>query len=99
MSDITEALDGTKEELRQVVLERVAAVQAKDPAPLAARQARDVVTFDVQPPLHSHGSGAVTEKTRRGSTATPAPSATRCTTCTSRSTVASASSSTTSVAP
>lgn len=52
------------EELRQLVLERVAAVRAKDPEPLAARQATDVVVFDLLPPLHSRGSGAVEEKTR-----------------------------------
>lgn len=64
MSDINAELTGAEEELRQVVLERVAAVHAKDPAPLAARQAPDVIAFDVRPPLHSRGSGAVEEKTR-----------------------------------
>ena len=64
MSDISEELSIVEEELRQVVLERVAAVHAKDPEPLAARQAPDVVTFDVLPPLHSRGSEAVEEKTR-----------------------------------
>ena len=64
MSDLGEAQGGIEEELRQVVLERVAAVRAKDPKPLAARQASNVVTFDVLPPLHSHGSKAVEEKTR-----------------------------------
>lgn len=64
MADITQELHGAEEELRQVVLERVAAVGAKDPAALAARQAPDVVAFDVLPPLHSRGSDAVAEKTR-----------------------------------
>ena len=64
MSDITEALDGANEELRHVVLERVEAVRAKDPAPLAARQAPDVITFDVLPPLHSRGNEAEAERTQ-----------------------------------
>jgi uncharacterized protein (TIGR02246 family) len=52
-------------ELRELVAERVTAVRAKDPAALAARQAPDVVIFDVLPPLRSHGSAALNEKTRR----------------------------------
>lgn len=55
---------GAEEELRDLVAERVAAVRGKDLGPLAARQAADVVTFDVLPPLRSHGSAAVNEKTR-----------------------------------
>jgi uncharacterized protein (TIGR02246 family) len=51
-------------ELRAVVDERVAAVAAKDPAPLAARQHPDIVTFNVLPPLHARGSEAVEEATR-----------------------------------
>lgn len=58
-----ERYDGD-EELRQLVAERVAAVQAKNPRPLAARQTEDVVVFDVLPPLHSRGSAAVEEKTK-----------------------------------
>ena len=53
-----------EDELRAVVEERVRAVHAKDPVPLAARQAADVVTFDVLPPLAARGSAAVREKTR-----------------------------------
>ncbi len=34
------------------------------PAPLAARQADDLVMFDLLPPLQSHGSDAVIEKTQ-----------------------------------
>ena len=64
MSDLGEEREGVEEELRQVVLERVAAVHAKDPEPLAARQASDIVTFDVLPPLHAQGSEAVEEKTQ-----------------------------------
>jgi len=54
---------GAEEQLRDLVAERVTAVQTKDVVPLAARQATDVVTFDVLPPLRSHGSAAVNEKT------------------------------------
>lgn len=64
MGDINVELTGAEEELRQVVLERVAAVHAKDPVPLAARQAPDVIAFDVLPPFQSRGNKAVAEKTR-----------------------------------
>lgn len=64
MSDAGEVRNGVEEELRQVVLERVAAVRARDPEPLAARQAPDVIGFDVLPPLQSRGSEAVEEKTQ-----------------------------------
>ena len=56
--------DGAENELRAIVAERVEAVRAKDPGPLAARQASGVVTFDVLPPLRTRGSAAVEEKTR-----------------------------------
>ena len=52
------------DELRRIVAERVAAVAAKDAATLAARQAGDVVLFDVLPPLRSDGNDAVEAKTR-----------------------------------
>ena len=64
MSDVGEVRKDAEEELRQIVLERVAAVYAKDPKPLAARQAPNVTAFDVLPPLHSRGSDAVEEKTQ-----------------------------------
>ena len=64
MSEIDEPLEGAAEELRRLVVERVAAVHAKDPGPLAARQAPDLVAFDVLPPLLSRGSEAVGEKTQ-----------------------------------
>lgn len=64
MGDAGEAVHSGGEELCQVVLERVAAVRAKDPKPLAARQAPDVITFDLLPPLHSRGSSSVTERTQ-----------------------------------
>jgi ketosteroid isomerase-like protein len=51
-------------ELRSVVEERIAAVTAKDPERLAARQHPDIVTFNVLPPLHARGSAAVEEATR-----------------------------------
>lgn len=64
MSGADESHNAVEEELREIVRERVDAVHAKDPAPLAARQAPDIVTFDVLPPLHTRGSGAVQAKTR-----------------------------------
>jgi ketosteroid isomerase-like protein len=72
MGDGDEGLDGADEELRQVVLERVAAVRAKDAKPLAARQAPDVITFDSLPPLTSgavarwHNARRVVRLVRRG---------------------------------
>jgi uncharacterized protein (TIGR02246 family) len=51
-------------ELRAVVDERIAAVAAKDPRPLAARQHPDIITFNVLPPPHARGSAAVEETTR-----------------------------------
>lgn len=53
-----------EDELRELVAERVAAVHAKDAATLAARQAGDLVAYDVLPPLQSRGGAAVEEKTR-----------------------------------
>lgn len=50
--------------LRAVVDERVAAVAAKDPKPLAARQHPDIITFNVLPPLRARGTAAVEEATR-----------------------------------
>ena len=47
-----------EDELRQLVAERVDAVRAKDTAPIAARQADDVITFNVLPPLQSRGAAA-----------------------------------------
>lgn len=64
MSGADESRDAAEEGLREVVRERVAAVHAKDPAPLAAREAPDIVTFDVLPPLHARGSDAVQAKTQ-----------------------------------
>ncbi|GAA3349977.1 nuclear transport factor 2 family protein [Amorphoplanes nipponensis] len=52
-------------ELRALVDERVAAVRAKDPKPLAARQHPEVVTYNVLPPLHAHGNEAVEQATRK----------------------------------
>ncbi|MET8151508.1 YybH family protein [Actinoplanes sp. NPDC049668] len=53
-----------RSELEAVVAERIAAVAAKDPKPLAARQHPDIVTFNVLPPLHARGGAAVEEATR-----------------------------------
>jgi ketosteroid isomerase-like protein len=52
-----------EQELRSVIDERVRAVRAKDPVPLAARQAGDVVTFDVLPPLRSRGNETAEQTT------------------------------------
>jgi ketosteroid isomerase-like protein len=64
MSAGDESRIAAETELREIVRERVDAVHAKDPAPLAARQAPDIVTFDVLPPLHARGSDAVEAKTQ-----------------------------------
>ena len=53
-----------EQQLRAVIEERIEAVRRKDPAPLAARQAKGIVTFDVLPPLASRGTERVEEKTR-----------------------------------
>lgn len=50
--------------IRELVAERVAAVRAKDPAPLAARQDPDMVAFNVLPPLHLQGSDQVRAQTQ-----------------------------------
>lgn len=57
--------DASELQLRELVRERVAAVQAKDPDPLAARHADNVVTFDVLPPLMRRGPGPVIERTQQ----------------------------------
>ncbi len=64
MSKADESRSAIEEEIREIVRERVDAVRAKDPAPLAAREAPDIVTFDVLPPLHARGSEAVQAKTQ-----------------------------------
>jgi ketosteroid isomerase-like protein len=51
-------------ELREVIAERVTAVLAKNPGPLAERQADDIVLFDVLPPLFSNGKADVVDKTQ-----------------------------------
>jgi ketosteroid isomerase-like protein len=70
-----------EEEIRAVVEERVAAVKAKDPAPLDERQADDIVTFDVLPPLNAkartrsrRGRGRGLAVTRRRSATTSSSS-------------------------
>ena len=50
--------------LRAIVDERIAAVAAKDPKPLAARQHPDIVMFNVLPPLSSRGNAAVEDATQ-----------------------------------
>jgi hypothetical protein len=56
--------NSAEQELRELVAERVAAVRAKDPAPLADRQHPDLISFNVVPPLHSRGSAAVADQTQ-----------------------------------
>lgn len=56
--------DTPEQELRDLVAERVAAVHAKDPDPLAARQAEDMLAYDVLPPLRRRGSAEVVKRTR-----------------------------------
>jgi uncharacterized protein (TIGR02246 family) len=53
-----------EQELRELVEERVAAVRAKDPAPLADRLDPDLIAFGALPPLHSRGSVAVADQTQ-----------------------------------
>jgi hypothetical protein len=53
-----------EQELRELVEERVAAVRAKDPAPLADRLDPDLIAFGVLPPLHSRGSATVANQTQ-----------------------------------
>jgi uncharacterized protein (TIGR02246 family) len=55
---------GSEQELRDLVAERVAAVHAKDPAPLRARLAPDVVDFNVLPPLQLRGAERVAQQTQ-----------------------------------
>jgi uncharacterized protein (TIGR02246 family) len=56
--------NSAERELRELVEERVAAVRAKDPAPLADRQHPDVIAFSVVPPLHLRGRAAVADQTQ-----------------------------------
>ncbi|HVD57180.1 MAG TPA: SgcJ/EcaC family oxidoreductase [Thermoleophilaceae bacterium] len=51
-------------ELRELVEERVTAVRAKNPAPLADRLHQDVVQFNAVPPLRVRGRGAIAEQTQ-----------------------------------
>ncbi len=53
-----------EQELRDLVAERVTAVHAKDPAPLAARQASEIIAFNVLPPLQLHGKAHVEAQTQ-----------------------------------
>lgn len=53
-----------EQELRDLVAERVAAVHRKDPVPLAARQAEDVIAFNVLPPLQLRGNADVEAQTQ-----------------------------------
>ncbi len=61
---LTTMTSGPEQELRDLVAERVAAIHAKDPAPLAARHAPDVVAFNVLPPLQLRGADDLAAQTR-----------------------------------
>ena len=63
----------SEQQLRDLIDERVAAVHAKDPGPLAARQHPDVVSFNVLPPLTVRGSEAVQRQTQDWFDAYPGP--------------------------
>jgi uncharacterized protein (TIGR02246 family) len=53
-----------QDELRALVAERVDAVHAKNPGPLADAQAPDVILFNTLPPLHQTGKEALIEQTK-----------------------------------
>ncbi|MFF5174740.1 YybH family protein [Micromonospora sp. NPDC000089] len=55
--------DSAKQELRELIEERVAAVARRDAAALAARQADDVLAFNVLPPLQLRGADQVAPQT------------------------------------
>jgi len=76
VNDVNDTNDDAVQAIRDIVAERVRAVRAKDPEPLAHQQADDIITFDVVPPLRSHGVDAVAANTHPGSTATTATSTT-----------------------
>jgi ketosteroid isomerase-like protein len=49
------------QELKELIAERVRAVQTKDVTAIRNRPAEDVITFDVLPPLNSRGSAGAVE--------------------------------------
>lgn len=55
--------DGAKQELRDLIEERVAAVARRDAEALAAQQAGDVLAFNVLPPLRLQGADKVASQT------------------------------------
>jgi ketosteroid isomerase-like protein len=58
----TVADESAVRELRGLIEERVAAIAARDAGPLTARQYRDVLAFNVLPPLKLTGRSAVDEQ-------------------------------------
>jgi uncharacterized protein (TIGR02246 family) len=62
-----------EQELRDLVAERVAAVHAKDPRPLADRHAADVIAFNVLPPLQLHGAAEIDAQTQTWFDSYPGP--------------------------
>jgi len=55
--------DNAKQELRDLIEERVAAVARRDAETLAARHAADVLAFNVLPPLRLQGADQVAPQT------------------------------------
>ncbi|MEU1846224.1 YybH family protein [Micromonospora sediminicola] len=55
--------DQAKQELRELIEERVAAVARRDAEALAAHQAADVLAFNVLPPLRLRGADQVAPQT------------------------------------
>jgi uncharacterized protein (TIGR02246 family) len=56
--------EDARQQLRDLVAERVAAVRAKDAPPLAARQAPQIVMFNAVPPFQQRGKDTVVAQTR-----------------------------------
>ncbi|MFI7074779.1 YybH family protein [Micromonospora sediminicola] len=56
--------DQAKQDLRELIEERVAAVARRDAEALAAHQAADVLAFNVLPPLRLRGADQVAPQTR-----------------------------------
>ena len=56
--------DNAKQELRDLIEERVTAVARRDVEALAAQQAADVLAFNVLPPLRLQGAEQVAPQTR-----------------------------------
>lgn len=78
--------NGTTNEtqIRELIEERIRAIDEKDLDRLMSRQAADVLTFDVLEPLQYTGSGTIRQRAESGSLRIRVASATRFATWTSR---------------